>query len=207
MNELFQGISGKNIEKLLYTLEANTLNIKKNNSLLTSIVDKNILAIIITGYIQITRTDESGNITIIEDLTDNDIFEYSISSINNETDIKTLEDTKIIIIDYDRILTIENNIYYYNTFIKNLLKIITEKINKKNERIEILTKKTVRDKILEYFKIITSKTGSKIIYIPSTYKNLAEYLAVDRSAMNRELKNLIDEGFIRRENKRITLLY
>jgi len=31
MNELFQGISGKNIEKLLYTLEANTLNIKKNN--------------------------------------------------------------------------------------------------------------------------------------------------------------------------------
>lgn len=206
MNNLFQGISEKNIEKILYTLEANTLNIKKNNSLLTSIVDKNILAIIISGYIEIIRNDESGNITIIEELSDNDIFEYSIKN-NNETDIRILEDTKIIIIDYNRIFSINSNLQYYNIFIKNLLKIITDKLNYKNERIEILTKKTVRDKILEYFKITTRKSGSKIIYIPSTYKNLAEYLAVDRSAMNRELKNLIDEGFIKRENKRITLLY
>ena len=40
-----------------------------------------------------------------------------------------------------------------------------------------------------------------------TYIELADYLAVDRSAMTRELKNLTEEGFIKREDKKITLLY
>lgn len=208
MTNLFDTISRKNKEKLLYTLEANTFTFKKNSSLLSSIIDKNILAIIVTGNVQIIKTDESGNVTIIEDLFDEDIFASSFSALNNiENDVITKEDTKLIIIDYNRILTLENKSHYYNTFIKNLLKIITDKINIKNERIDILTKKTVRDKLLEYFKIRTGKTKTKVIYIPSTYKDLANYLAVDRSAMNRELKNLIDEGFIKRENKKITLLY
>ncbi len=208
MNNLFDEISPRNREKLLYTLEAHTLQIKKNCSLLSSTTDTNILAIIISGNVQIIRTDEAGNVFIIEDLFENDIFASSFSSLNNnESDVITKEDTKLILIDYNRIFTLKNKSYYYNTFIKNLLKIITDKVNLKNERIEILTKKTVRDKLLEYFKITTSKTGTKVIYIPSTYKDLASYLAVDRSAMNRELKNLIDEGFIKRENKKITLLY
>ena len=40
-----------------------------------------------------------------------------------------------------------------------------------------------------------------------TYIELADYLAVDRSAMTRELKNLADERLIKREDKKITLLY
>ena len=40
-----------------------------------------------------------------------------------------------------------------------------------------------------------------------TYIELADYLSVDRSAMTRELKNLAEEGFIKREDKKITLLY
>ena len=208
MNDLFAEISKKNKEKILYTLEANTIIFKKNSSLLTSIIDKNILAIILSGNLQIIKNDESGNLTLIEELTDDNIFASSFSHLNNdENDIIAKEETKLIIIDYNRILTLENKTQYYNIFIKNLLKIITEKINQKNERIDILTKKTVRDKLLEYFKIATNKTGTKIIYIPTTYKSFANYLAVDRSAMNRELKNLIDEGFIKKENKKITLLY
>ena len=37
--------------------------------------------------------------------------------------------------------------------------------------------------------------------------NLADYLSVDRSAMMRELKNLVDEGFISKNGNRIKLLY
>ena len=88
-----------------------------------------------------------------------------------------------------------------------MLEIIISTINDKNNRIEILTKKTIRNKLLEYFKIISSKNKSKNIYLPFTFTDLADYLAIDRSAMTRELKNLKDEGFIEIKNKRITLLY
>ena len=80
-------------------------------------------------------------------------------------------------------------------------------INDKNNRIEILTKKTIRNRLLEYFKIVSLKNKSKNIYLPFTFTDLADYLAIDRSAMTRELKNLKEEGFIEIKNKRITLLY
>jgi len=111
------------------------------------------------------------------------------------------EDTKIVVIDYNSIITEEGSKYsYYTQFMKNILEIYTEKINNKNERIEILTKKTIRDKLLEYFKIISKRNGM-------SFSELADYLAVDRSAMSRELKNLMEEGFIKKDGKKITLLY
>ena len=54
---------------------------------------------------------------------------------------------------------------------------------------------------------MSKKHGSKHIYLPFTFTGLADYLAIDRTAMSRELKNLKDEGFIEIKNKRIDLLY
>ena len=70
---------------------------------------------------------------------------------------------------------------------------------------EILTNKTIRNKLLAYFKIMSRKNNSRVIYLPYNYTDLADYLAIDRSAMYRELKNLKEEGLIEVKNKRITL--
>jgi len=208
MTNLFTNISEKNQEKILKILEASTLNFKPNCQILTSVKLDNMIGIVLSGYMQIIRTDYNGNRTIIEELTENDVFGTTISSLTDECEIITKEETKIVIIDFNNILNdVENNLSYYKQFIKNLLEIYTDKINTKNERIEILTKKTIRDKLLEYFKIVSKRNNSKKIYLTMTYIELADYLAVDRSAMTRELKNLSEEGFIKREEKKITLLY
>jgi len=208
MTNLFTNISEKNQEKILKILEASTLNFKPNCQILTSVKLDNMIGIVLSGYMQIIRTDYNGNRTIIEELTENDVFGTTISSLTNECEIITKEDTKIVIIDFNNILNdVENNLSYYKQFIKNLLEIYSDKINTKNERIEILTKKTIRDKLLEYFKIVSKRNNSKKIYLTMTYIELADYLAVDRSAMTRELKNLSEEGFIKREEKKITVLY
>jgi CRP-like cAMP-binding protein len=206
---LFDKISPKNQEKLLYTLEAHTYTFPKNSKILANLMTDNIIGFVKEGYMQIIRTDYNGNVTIIEELDENTVFGTMISGLNNtEYEIITKEITKIVIIEYNRITNDDSNKPpYYDQFIKNLLEIVTDKINEKNKRIEILTKKSIRDKLLEYFKIISNKNGSRIIYLTLNYSELANYLAVDRSAMSRELKNLKEEGFIKTENKKITLLY
>ena len=91
---------------------------------------------------------------------------------------------------------------------KDLLSFFYERrwYNERNNHIQILTKRSIRDKLLEYFNL--NKTpGSKILYLPSTITDLANYLAIDRSAMSRELKNLRDDGFIETKGKRIYLKY
>lgn len=206
MDELFYGISNREKEKILTFLEANTLSFKKNMTILGSVKQENIIGIVINGYIQIIKTDYNGNRTIMEELFEEDIFGSSISSIkNNEYSIITKEDSKIVIIYFDEIINNDLNYVYFNQFLKNLLKIITKKINSNNDRMEILTNKTIRNKLLAYFKIMSRKNNSRVIYLPYNYTDLADYLAIDRSAMYRELKNLKEEGLIEVKNKRITL--
>ncbi len=209
MVNLFDHISDRNKDKLLKLLEANIFTFKKDSMILSTIKEENVIGIVSSGYIQIVRNDYNGNRTIIEELEENSIFGSMFSSISNdEYDIVTKEESKIIIIEYERIIRSSNNNYsFYNQFIQNLLQILSDKINEKNNRIEILTKKTIRNKLLEYFKIISKKNGSKNIYLPFSFTELADYLAIDRSAMSRELKNLKDEGFIEIKSRKITLLY
>lgn len=205
----FNKISVKQKEKLLKRLESVTFEFKRNTPILSTVKNEEFIAIIISGSVQIIKTDYYGNRTIIEELQENAMFGSKISSLTNkEYDVITMDDTKIIIIDYFKIINESDlSIPYYNQFVKNLLEIVIDVMGEKNERIEILTKRSIRNKLLEYFNIVSKKHNSKNIYLPFSFTDLADYLAIDRSAMSRELKYLKEEGFIEIKAKRITLLY
>lgn len=207
--DIFYQISTKNQGKLLKMLESDTISIPKNNVILSTISNDNIVGIIKEGCIQIIRTDDNGNQTIIAELTEGEVFGSYISFFKNkEYSIITKEDSTIIIIDYNILIKFNQNTKeFYNQFIRNLLEIVMSDMKKTTERLEILTMKTIRNRLLEYFDIMSRKQGSKYIYLPFSFTDLASYLAVDRSAMSRELKNLKNEGFIEIKNKKIKLLY
>lgn len=206
MDKLFKNISSKEKEKLLRILESTTINYKKNSTISFE-NDDDIIGVMLEGNTEIIKIDYNGTKTVVEELFEGDIFGSNISSLNNsETSIITKEDSKILLIEYNTVLKADANIPYYNKFIKNLLDITTDIIKEKNDRIQILTKKTIRDKLLEYFKLNMSHP-SRIVYIPYNYTYLADYIATNRSAMSRELKNLKDEGIIDIKGKKIYLMH
>ena len=194
MSKIFRNISEKDKCKLLKTLEANTHTFRKNEDFFQLFKNDKMIGIILSGNIQIIKNDYEGNAILIEDLEEGDIFGNIISSIQNgEHNIIVKDEATIIFIDYNHILNCNIEKDYYLTFMKNLL--------------EILTKKTIRNKILEYLKIMRAKHGSRFVYLPFNFKDLADYLVIDRSAMSRELKYLKEEGFIAIKGKRIEILY
>ena len=85
--------------------------------------------------------------------------------------------------------------------------ILLKKIVSLNLRIELLSKRTIREKLLGYFNSISTRNHSKTFKLPISLTDLADYLSVDRSAMMRELKLLKEEGFIEKNGNKITLLY
>lgn len=209
MDELFLGIDNRQKAKLLKELEANTFSFKKNNYILSSVKQENIICILLAGHLQIIKTDYNGNRIIIEDLVDKAIFGTITSPLaNTEYDILAKEDSQVIVIDFNEIINYdETKSYYYIKLLKNLLNIMADKIKKNNERIEILTHKSIRDKLLAYFKNNTKYRNNRIVYLPFTLTDLADYLAVNRSAMSRELKSLKEERLIEIKDKKIKLLY
>ncbi len=209
MQNLFENISPKNQEKLLKMLKAHSIPYMKGVNILSNVNRDNFIGIVDEGSLQIVFNDYNGNSIIIDELEQNQIFGNLISSINSEEcEVITKEKTKVTYIDYDNITQPEIiKTDFYIIFVKNLIKIMAEQLNLKNERIEILTKRSIRDKLLEYFRILSSKKGSKNFTLPFSFIDLANYLSVDRSAMTRELKYLKTEGFIKIEGKRVYLLY
>lgn len=209
MISLFKDITPNNKGKLLKLLETSNFTYQKGVNIAYLFKDKESIGLVLSGSLDIIRIDYNGTRTIIETIYEEEILGTSLTSLlSNDYEIITREDTKILWLDYNVILGINDIKYtYYNQFIKNLLMIALEKNTLKNERIEILTQKTIRNKLLEYFRIETLKNRSKIIYLKSTWQDLADYLAIDRCAMTRELKYLKEEGFISVRGRVITLLY
>ena len=93
------------------------------------------------------------------------------------------------------------------TLISNLLELTLNNSIVQNTRIELLSKRSIREKLLSYFNILSTRNFTKNIELPFSLTSLADYLSIDRSAMMRELKNLTDEGFIKKHGKKIKLLY
>ncbi len=209
MAKLFDEISPTNQRKLLNLLKAHTFTFKNDKIILSTIKHESLIGIVLEGHIQITYNNYNGDKIIIQNLKEKDAFGTMFLPITSDDyEITTITDSKIAIIDYENIFNnYYYNHYYYSQFINNLLSMMTDELNNKNERIELLSKKTIRNKLLEYFKLKTDGRITKNIYLPFTFIELASYLGIDRSAMHRELKNLQDEGLIEIKNKKITLKY
>ncbi|MBR2603844.1 MAG: Crp/Fnr family transcriptional regulator [Bacilli bacterium] len=209
MTKPFENISEKNKQKLFNMFHTDIITYKAGEDLSNMLLDKNSIGIIIEGYIQIIKENLNGSKIVIDELYEDDVL--SIKTIyvqDSEYEVLVKEQTKIVFFDLEALSTYPNNEKgYYNMFIKNLFLILNDKINEKNERIQILSKKTIRNRLLEYFSIVKVKNGSNNIYLPFSFMALADYLGVDRSAMSRELSYLKEEGFIEIKGKRIKLTF
>ena len=209
MTTPFQDLTKSQINKLYDLLGVHIYTFNDNQEILPTIKNENIIGIILDGYAQILNIEYNGNEIITENLYKNSIFGSNISLTNSENyQIIARQETTVLVIDYDKLINPKNLVHnYFNIFLRNLFDIINIKFKEKNERIKILEKKQIRDKLLEYFEMEHRKSRLKSIYIPFSFKDLADYLAVNRSAMFRELKHLKDEKLIEIKNRRITLLY
>ena len=210
MTAPFEGLTKSQINKLLDLLGVHVYKFNKNQEILPTIKNENIVGIILDGYAQILNIEYNGNEIVIDNLYKDSVFGTNISLTNSENyQIIAKQDTDVLVIDYDKLINPQNlNHNYFNIFFRNLFDIINIKMKEKNERIKVLEKKQIREKLLEYFEMEYKKGHlNNTIFLSFSFKDLADYLAINRSAMFRELKHLKEEKLIEVKNRRVTLLY
>ena len=182
----------------------------KNEIITTYIVNRNMLFIVLEGSADLIRYDFNGNQTIVERFKKYDVFGeifYRIN-INNELFVKAREKVKILMFNYDIFeKKCKKNCKFHEDLLIGLPNLVLTKVSDLNLRIELLSKKTIRDKILSYFRILSENSFSRTFTLPFSLTDLADYLSVDRSAMMREIKTLREDGVIKKlDNNRFTLL-
>ena len=73
--------------------------------------------------------------------------------------------------------------------------------------VNILSRRTIRLKLLTYFDTLKHGGTVKTVTLPLSYTALADYICADRSAMMRELKKMRLDGQISVSGRNITLNY
>lgn len=182
----------------------------KGDVITTYMEKRKQICILLTGKADLIRYDFNGNKDIVDRFSKNDIFGEAFFPVNtnNELFVLATEDSEVLLFLYDDIqVKCRANCKFHSTLVSNLLELVLNNVVHQNTRIEILSKRTIREKLLSYFSILSNKNFTRNITIPYSLTNLADYLSVDRSAMMREIKSLIDEGFISKNGNKIKLLY
>ena len=204
MNELsiFNNMTDIEINDVLKSLGARRISFRKEHIIISSLFENDLIGIIISGTAAIIKYDYLGNRDILDNLEYDSMFGRPFLYMDKDASIVATTDCEVLFLDYDKLL--ENRVYF-EKINYNINKIITSKITELYERVEILSKRTIKEKLMCYFRMLSKKKGKKTISLPITYIELADYLSVDRSAMMREIKKLKDTKAISTKGKKITI--
>jgi len=89
-----------------------------------------------------------------------------------------------------------NACIFHHRLIENMIQLIADKNLMLMHKMEVVTKKTLKEKIMAYLSQQAQIKDTEYFEIPLNRTELAEFLCADRSALTRELSNMKKEGII-----------
>ena len=183
-----------------------TTKVYTNKELILSYTPiKKQIGFITYGKAFIIKTDIDGNTTIMRELKENDIFSNLFFKYSeDEIYIISNNYTEVAFIDYYAILkNCHMNCTFHTNLITTLFELLIEDNRQLTEKIELLSKRSVREKLIFFLK--KRMNNDNIFKVTTSYKAIAEYIAVDRSNLMRELKKMEKEKLIKKEGRIIII--
>ena len=119
------------------------------------------------------------------------------SNITASASFVAKEATKVLFLPFDRVMhSCQSACEHHQKLMVNMVTLIAEKNAALIARLDILSKKTLREKIVAYLSFQADYYKDKYFTIPLRRMELAEYLNVDRSSLTRELNCMKAEELI-----------
>ncbi len=206
-NPLFKNLTEDNVNSLLQCLQATTIKHKKDTTIISYNDKINSIGIVLTGNVYIKKYDVDGNEIMLHVVVSGDCFGevFAISALPCNVVVIAASDCTIMYLDINKVLhTCSNSCNFHKILIQNLLQLITSKNIFLNSRIDILTKRSLREKILQFLH--QQSHGRNTFEITMNRQDMANYLCCDRSALCAELSKMQKEKIIQYNKKQFILL-
>lgn len=207
---LFSGVAEEDLAAMLSCLKAGTGSCKKGNYVYRQGERVERLSILVAGKLQIQKDDSWGNRSIVGSISVGDMFGEEYAAPQSSVllnDVMALEDSVIVTLDARRVLTVCSSLCRFHTrVIQNLVFSISEKNRRLMHKLDHVSRRTTREKLISYLSEEAQLQGSTKIVIPFNRQQLADFLSVDRSAMCKELARMRDEGMLNFEKNSFELL-
>lgn len=198
--KLFETIKADELKAMLQCLNAKAASYNKEDIIFHEGERITQIGLVINGSVFSVNEDFWGNRTIINRMGPGQIFGANYSIITDlplESSIIAAEKCNIIFLEFAKIIKVcSNACRFHQQIIRNLLHEVAFKNYQLMNKVQHVSKRNTRTKLLSYLSSESLRNGSNSFEIPYNRQQLADYLCVDRSAMSNELCKLRDEGIL-----------
>lgn len=207
---LFQGIAEEEISAILKCSGAAERTYHKGETLWQEGSQASDIGLVLSGAVHIVKEDYWGNRMILSRVGAGELFGESYACVKAAPLTVTViaaEDCSALFLPMARLLqSCSSACAFHSRLMQNLLSVLAQKNLMLNSKIDIVTRRSTRDKLMAYLSVQARQHRSPVFTIPFTRQQLADFLAVDRSAMTVELGKLAAEGVLAVDRNRFELL-
>ena len=158
------------------------------------------VGIVVEGSVDMIKEDIWGNKTMLVRTHKNEVFGETFACGSDNLSVVTFlvsEDAQILFMPFERVMrSCTMACQFHHRLIENMVRVIASKNKDLMRKVEVVSKRTIREKLLAYLSVQAQIQKSRYFEIPLGRLELAEYLCADRSALTRELANMKADGLI-----------
>lgn len=206
---LFYGMSIEEIGEVLSKVNVIVKKFRKYDSIVLAGDYVENVCILVSGTVQMIKEDIWGDKSIISNIHAGAVFAENFFGRSYDHSIVSFfasSDSEILMLPFGKFLENPGSSQANQKLICNFVSIMADNNIKLIEKTEILSKKTLRGKILAYLEQEVKRTKENRVTVPLNRTDLANYLDADRSALTRELTRMAKEGLITFERNTFEIL-
>ena len=205
---LFDGIKDEQLADAIKLLNGHIKKVVKDDYIVQLGGTIQYAGLLLKGKIESSFQNENFDQITMLTFTNGYLFGESLvinRAKNSPVQVRAVEDSVVLFIDLEMIYAAAYNSPIRNILAGNLIKSLAKKNLILNQKVRILSQKSLRDRIFIYLRTLP-KDKDGYVRIPFTQTALAEYLGVNRSALSRELGRMQNEGLLVIDGKRIKIM-
>ena len=204
---LFEGISDEQLPEAIKILNGRIKKIEKDEYVVRLGGVLHSAGLLLKGKLESSFQNEKFDQITMHTFTGGYLFGEALvinNAKNSPVQVRAVEDSVILFIDLAEIYRFDHHSPLRTILAENLIKSLAGKNLIRNQKVRILSQKSLRDRILIYLTTLT-KDKNGFVKIPFTKTALAEHLGVNRSALSRELSRMQNEKLLMIDGNRIKL--
>lgn len=207
---LFNDITDESMEAILGCMGAVIKTFDKKQTIIAIGEPVRYMGIVLKGTAQIGQTDYFGNRSIVANVEPSELFGETFACAGVKVmpvDVIANEETTVMFVECLRMIQFcSNACSFHRQIIYNLMKIVATKNLVFHQKMEIIGKRSTREKLMAFLLFQAKKNNSNSFDIPYDRQELADYLQVDRSGLSAEISKLRKEGIINCRKNYFSLL-
>ena len=207
--EIFHDITNEEVDAMIQCFRMRRARFETGRSICVYGECRGEVGVLLRGRAELVRFDQEGNRTILEHLESGGVFGEALTfvpALGDCVEVVSGGDCEVLFMEYAHIMKrCEKACAHHSKLVQNMFRLLAGHTRRLSCRVEVLSRRSIREKLQCYFRLCRLEAGSDVFQLPFTLSALADYISTDRSAMMRELKKMREEGLVSIDGRRVTV--